>query len=77
MLVFTVKRGDEPVICLPDDLLKKLNLQEGEQITLDDLPRKPRKASPEAIEAFMSLVGIFADAPEFEEYIAENRKIFA
>lgn len=74
MPVFTVKRSDELVIGLPEDLLKQWHLREGEQITLDDLARKPRKASPEAIEAFLALEGILADAPEFEEVIAENRK---
>lgn len=67
MLDFTVKSGDEPLIVLPETWLKRLNLKEGEQVTLSSLPRKSRKADPEAIEAFLALEGVFADDPDFDE----------
>jgi hypothetical protein len=74
MLLFTIERTEKPIIGLPEDLLEQWDVKEGQEVALDDLVHRPRKATPEAIEAFMSLVGIFADAPEFEEYILEHRK---
>lgn len=76
MPVFTIKQSDKLVIGLPKEMLQSFNLQEGEQITLD-VPHGPRRASQEAIDAFMSLVGIFKDDPAFDEAMKEVDALWA
>ena len=63
---FTVKHTDEPILGLPADLLKALNLQEGDQVavTVEHIARQP---DPAAVDAFLALAGVFAGDAAFDE----------
>lgn len=63
---FTVKHTDEPILGLPEDLLKALNLQEGDQVTVtvEGVVSQP---DPAAVDAFLALMGVFADDAAFDE----------
>ena len=76
MTIFKVTRSDQPIIGLPENLLQALNLREGEQIALT-VPHAPRRVSQEAMEAFLALEGILADAPEFETIMQEIREVLS
>ncbi|MCZ7546908.1 MAG: AbrB/MazE/SpoVT family DNA-binding domain-containing protein [Anaerolineae bacterium] len=63
---FTVKHTDKPILGLPEDLLKALNLQEGDRVVVA-VEYVARQPDPAAVDAFLALSGVFAGDAAFDE----------
>lgn len=65
-MTLVVKSTDQSVIAIPADLLKQLNLQEGDEVkaVIDNGALRLKK-----INAFLRLRGALANNKEFEEAI--------
>ncbi len=66
-----VKTSDDDVILIPNQLMKALNLQDGDQVAAV-VEGKTLKLTP--VEQFLALRGVFQNEEAFEQAIEELNK---
>lgn len=70
-MTFIVKRADEPTLGLPEEAIKALHLEEGQPITLPLPDSLHHHIHPEAIEDFLTLMGVFEGDAGYDKAVSD------